>query len=61
EVSAHVHQVVGGNSFDFEMTADHDLQASTCSTCSIKENKSNYWTPNLYFQSPKNGRFSDRL
>uniref|UniRef100_A0A0W0G5K1 Putative carbohydrate-binding module family 1 protein n=1 Tax=Moniliophthora roreri TaxID=221103 RepID=A0A0W0G5K1_MONRR len=62
EVSAHVHQVVGGViidtlSFDFEMPTGYDLQTSTCSTCSIKENKSNYWTPTLYFQSPKNGTF----
>uniref|UniRef100_A0A0W0FQH4 Putative carbohydrate-binding module family 1 protein n=1 Tax=Moniliophthora roreri TaxID=221103 RepID=A0A0W0FQH4_MONRR len=44
-------------SFDFEMLTDHDFQASTCSACSIKENKSNYWKPTLYFQSPKNGTF----
>ncbi|KAL0577271.1 hypothetical protein V5O48_004728, partial [Marasmius crinis-equi] len=75
-VSAHVHQVVGGNrqvtripplsfvvltlqynSFDFLMPSGMDLQQSTCSTCSVKENKSNYWTPTLYFQSPKNGTF----
>ncbi|ESK84708.1 carbohydrate-binding module family 1 protein [Moniliophthora roreri MCA 2997] len=39
------------------MLTDHDFQASTCSACSIKENKSNYWKPTLYFQSPKNGTF----
>ncbi|KIO27670.1 carbohydrate-binding module family 1 protein, partial [Tulasnella calospora MUT 4182] len=59
KVSAHLHQVVGGNSFDFGMPNNTDyLQSqSTCSTCSIKENKSNYWSPTLYFQSPKNGTF----
>ncbi|KAG8909803.1 hypothetical protein FRC00_009410, partial [Tulasnella sp. 408] len=45
--------------FDFGMPNNTDyLQSqSTCSTCSIKENKSNYWSPTLYFQSPKNGTF----
>ncbi|TRM65774.1 hypothetical protein BD626DRAFT_485779 [Schizophyllum amplum] len=55
-VGAHLHQVVGGASFDFNMPTGYDLQAqSTCSSCSIVENKSNYWTPTLYFQSPSNG------
>ncbi|KAF9270754.1 hypothetical protein L218DRAFT_849364 [Marasmius fiardii PR-910] len=57
EVSAHVHQVQTLYSFDFNMPSGMDLQQSTCSTCAVKENKSNYWSPNLYFQSPKNGTF----
>ncbi len=36
-----------------------DLQAaSKCSSCSVLENKSNYWTPTLYYQSPTNGTFT---
>ncbi|KAL1732013.1 hypothetical protein EV714DRAFT_248189 [Schizophyllum commune] len=58
-VGQHLHQVVGGNSFDFNMPDGYDLQAkSTCSSCSILENKSNYWTPTLYYQSPVNGTFT---
>jgi hypothetical protein len=45
------------SSFDFNMPSTVDLQASTCSSCSILENKSNYWTPTLYFKSPQNGSF----
>ncbi|EJD53392.1 hypothetical protein AURDEDRAFT_54220 [Auricularia subglabra TFB-10046 SS5] len=54
---AHLHQVIGGSQFDFQMASNIDMQAAKCSTCSIKENKSNYWTPTLYFQSPTNGTF----
>lgn len=45
------------NSFDFEMPSNMDLQASSCSSCAVLENKSNYWTPTLYYQSPTNGSF----
>ncbi|KAI0682529.1 hypothetical protein C8T65DRAFT_624476 [Cerioporus squamosus] len=58
-VGAHLHQVVGGDSFDFSMPSGLDLQAaSKCSSCSVLENKSNYWTPTLYYQSPTNGTFT---
>ncbi len=44
-------------SFDFNMPSGLDLeQASTCSSCSIVENKSNYWTPTLHYQAA-NGSF----
>ncbi|KAL1944371.1 hypothetical protein VTO73DRAFT_3556 [Trametes versicolor] len=44
-------------SFDFNMSSGLDLeQASTCSSCSIVENKSNYWTPTLHYQAA-NGSF----
>ncbi|KAG8780565.1 hypothetical protein FRC16_003098 [Serendipita sp. 398] len=57
-VSGHLHQIVGGSSFDFSMPLNQtDLQSSSCSSCSVKENKSNYWTPTLYFQSPVNGTY----
>ncbi|KAI0774625.1 hypothetical protein BD413DRAFT_611651 [Trametes elegans] len=54
-VGQHLHQV---GAFDFVMPDGMDLQAeSTCSSCSIVENKSNYWTPTLYYRSPTNGTF----
>ena len=39
------------------MASNLDLQSSKCSSCSVLENKSNYWTPTLYYQSPTNGTF----
>ncbi|KAJ3508086.1 hypothetical protein NLJ89_g5948 [Agrocybe chaxingu] len=57
EVSAHVHQVVGGNAFNITMDSRNDLaKLSTCTTCQFKENKSNYWTAVLYFRH-NNGSF----
>ena len=54
-VSNHVHSIVGANGFaptmDFAKT-----QSSTCSTISVKADKSNYWMPSLYFHA-RNGSF----
>ncbi|KAK3342272.1 hypothetical protein B0H65DRAFT_215531 [Neurospora tetraspora] len=56
--STHMHQIVGGNSFNATMTpGDYDPSAkSTCTTCSFAEDFSNYWTANLYFRA-KNGSY----
>ncbi|KAI0867535.1 hypothetical protein GGS24DRAFT_495264 [Hypoxylon argillaceum] len=56
--SAHMHQVVGGNSFNASMVpASHDPpQVSTCTSCTYSEDFSNYWTANLYFKA-RNGTF----
>lgn len=48
-VSAHVHQIMGGNGFDFEMDYA-DTQASTCTSCTVHGDYSNYWSPVLYYQ-----------
>lgn len=48
-VSGHVHQIMGGNGFDFEMDYA-DTQASTCTSCTVHGDFSNYWTPVLYYQ-----------
>ncbi|KAJ9651574.1 hypothetical protein H2198_009160 [Neophaeococcomyces mojaviensis] len=48
-VSGHVHQIMGGNGFDFEMDFA-DTQASTCTSCTVHGDFSNYWTPVLYYQ-----------
>lgn len=55
-VSAHVHTVMGGNGFDFEMDYA-DTQASTCTSCTVHGDFSNYWTPILYYQGA-NGSFT---
>ena len=51
----HLHQIVGGNSFNVTMDpATHDLAAqSTCTSCSFAEDFSNYWTAVLFFRNNK--------
>ncbi|KAA8912018.1 hypothetical protein FN846DRAFT_1019385 [Sphaerosporella brunnea] len=54
-VSSHLHNIVGGNGFDFSMTYQK-TQAASCSTCKAKADKSNYWIPDLYVKA-KNGSY----
>lgn len=56
--SPHVHQVVGGNSFNVSMDpANHDLvRDSSCTSCTFSEDFSNYWTAVLYFRA-RNGTY----
>ncbi|KAI1384851.1 uncharacterized protein F4822DRAFT_374855 [Hypoxylon trugodes] len=56
--SAHMHQIIGGNSLNASMTpGDHDPPTvSTCTSCTYSEDFSNYWTANLYFRA-KNGTY----
>lgn len=57
--SPHLHQIIGGNSFNVSMDpkAGHDLvKGSTCTTCQFTEDFSNYWTAVLYFKA-KNGTY----
>ncbi|KAH6656121.1 hypothetical protein BKA67DRAFT_658003 [Truncatella angustata] len=56
--SAHMHQIVGGNSFNASMTpAQLDPPtAATCTSCTYSEDFSNYWTANVYFKA-RNGTF----
>ncbi|TVY75653.1 hypothetical protein LSUE1_G004355 [Lachnellula suecica] len=55
--SAHLHQIVGGNSFNISMpTTDDPMALSTCTSCSYSEDLSNYWTAVLYFRA-RNGTF----
>ncbi|KAK0713603.1 hypothetical protein B0T26DRAFT_677914 [Lasiosphaeria miniovina] len=56
--SPHLHQIVGGNSFNVSMDpATHDLPtASTCTSCTFSEDFSNYWTAVLFFRA-RNGTF----
>ena len=53
--SGHVHAVQGGNAFALSMTDDQAL-GSTCTSSLVKNDKSNYWTPTLYFHAD-NGSF----
>lgn len=56
-IASHVHTVSGGNGFNFTMDYA-DARASECSSCPIKQDLSNYWTPKLYYHA-KNGSFID--
>ncbi|EOO03943.1 hypothetical protein UCRPA7_627 [Phaeoacremonium minimum UCRPA7] len=55
----HLHQIVGGNSFNITMDPDtHDLAAlSTCTSCTFKQDLSNYWTAVMFFHH-KNGSYT---
>ncbi|OCK72946.1 WSC-domain-containing protein [Lepidopterella palustris CBS 459.81] len=53
--ASHVHVIAGGSGFNFSMDYNQ-ARASKCSTCNIKEDLSNYWTPKLYYHA-KNGSF----
>lgn len=55
EPSGHVHSVQGGNNFALNMTDTQALD-STCTSSLVKNDKSNYWTPKLYFHAD-NGSF----
>ncbi|GAA5883643.1 hypothetical protein JCM3774_005991 [Rhodotorula dairenensis] len=55
-VAPHVHNIVGGSNFNLDVTFD-SLRQSECTSCLIKQDLSNYWTPQLYFQWA-NGSFS---
>ncbi|ETN40440.1 uncharacterized protein HMPREF1541_04717 [Cyphellophora europaea CBS 101466] len=49
-VSNHVHTIMGGNGF--APTMDYNsTQASTCSSCTVIGDNSNYWIPALYYQA----------
>lgn len=55
KVSGHLHQIMGGNAFDFQMDYN-TTQTSTCTSCTVHGDFSNYWTPVLYYQH-QNGSF----
>lgn len=54
----HLHQIVGGNSFNASMPPEtHDLpSASSCTSCTFSEDFSNYWTAVLFFRA-RNGTY----
>jgi hypothetical protein len=53
----HLHQIVGGNSFNVTMDPANDpATLSTCTSCSFNQDKSNYWTAVMFFKA-KNGTY----
>jgi hypothetical protein len=55
-VSGHTHTIMGGNGFGFAMTYA-DTQASTCTSCIVTKDLSNYWVPQLYYKG-QDGTFT---
>ncbi|KAG9244702.1 hypothetical protein BJ878DRAFT_56698 [Calycina marina] len=54
--SEHIHSIFGGSGFS--ETADTDtMLASDCTSCSVAQDKSAYWTPPFYFQDATTGEF----
>ncbi|KAI4594140.1 hypothetical protein KJ359_008682 [Pestalotiopsis sp. 9143b] len=54
--SPHVHGIMGGSNFGLTINGDQ-LKKSKCSNAKIKNDKSNYWVPTVWFQSPANDTF----
>ena len=57
QVSNHVHTIMGGNGFDFIMDYN-STQQSTCSSCTVIGDNSNYWVPTLWYQA-EDGSFEE--
>jgi hypothetical protein len=55
-VAGHVHTIMGGNGFGFDMDFA-STQKSTCSSCTVSKDFSNYWVPTLYYKG-KDGSFT---
>lgn len=56
--SGHVHAIQGGSNFALTMSDDVLLE-SKCTSSLVINDKSNYWTPALYFQDPTTGKFTN--
>ncbi|GAW13391.1 hypothetical protein EKO27_g4417 [Xylaria grammica] len=55
--SPHLHQIIGGNSFNVTMDPAKDMPGeSSCTTCQFLEDSSNYWTAVLFFRA-RNGTY----
>lgn len=54
--SPHMHQIVGGNTFNASMPSADIGELASCTTCSFADDFSNYWTANLYFKA-RNGSY----
>ncbi|KAI5867207.1 hypothetical protein GGS23DRAFT_166100 [Durotheca rogersii] len=55
-VSPHIHAVHGSSGFALDATYN-DLVAGSCTSCAVKQDKSAYWTPALYFQDAETQEF----
>ncbi|KAJ8514603.1 hypothetical protein ONZ45_g7887 [Pleurotus djamor] len=54
--SPHLHTVHGGSNFN--ASSDFNgLRASSCTSCQVAQDLSNYWFPTLYFRDPKTQQY----
>lgn len=57
KISGHAHAVHGSSGFGLSATYD-DLVNGDCTSCAVKQDKSAYWTPAMYFLDSQTGEFS---
>ncbi|KAI1149892.1 hypothetical protein F4825DRAFT_463754 [Nemania diffusa] len=57
QVSGHAHTVQGSSGFGMSATYD-DLINGDCTSCAVKQDKSAYWTPVMYFLDSDTGEFT---
>ncbi|KAF2971884.1 hypothetical protein GQX73_g1701 [Xylaria multiplex] len=57
KVSGHAHAVHGSSGFGMSATYD-DLVNADCTSCAVKQDKSAYWTPAMYFLDSETGEYS---
>ncbi|KAI0392621.1 hypothetical protein F5Y17DRAFT_435644 [Xylariaceae sp. FL0594] len=57
KVSAHAHAIHGSSGFGPAATYE-DLVNGDCTSCAVKQDKSAYWTPSMYFLDATTGEFS---
>ncbi|KAI9790330.1 MAG: hypothetical protein M1833_001949 [Piccolia ochrophora] len=51
QVASHVHKIAGASNVNVSSTYD-SLRNASCSSCTVQQDKSAYWTPSLYYQHP---------
>ncbi|KAI1437518.1 hypothetical protein GGR50DRAFT_77656 [Xylaria sp. CBS 124048] len=56
-ISSHSHVVHGSSGFSMTSKYD-DLRNGDCTSCAVKQDKSAYWTPNVYFRDDATGDFT---
>ncbi|KAJ2989851.1 hypothetical protein NUW58_g3253 [Xylaria curta] len=57
KISGHAHAVHGSSGFGISATYD-DLVNADCTSCAVKQDKSAYWAPAMYFLDAETGEFS---
>ena len=53
KTSAHIHSIKGASGLSESTTVDQ-LLASNCTSCALKQDKSAYWSPQMYFWDTTN-------
>jgi hypothetical protein len=56
KAAGHSHGIMGGSNFGLTIEGDQLLD-SNCTNSMVNNDKSNYWVPGIWFQSPQTGKF----